>query len=114
MLSIRNLREERREEGEGSRWRRSGGLLIPMGSRDGAAQVRGGGMAPHCGDSEEGDALFAITPLAPILLITEKSRGSLVDLIEALNHFYKIHKNSCGLPLFFRSSTKVWFQKKEL
>ena len=51
--------QEMREGEWGSRWRRSGGLLNPMGPWHGAAQVRrwrhGAG---HCGHSEVGDEVL--------------------------------------------------------
>ena len=49
---------------------------------------------------------FTKTPLADLKYLHPSPTANFVDLKEALNQFEKFHKNSCGLPLSFRSSTK--------
>ena len=56
---------------------------------------------------EEEDDAFAKTSPGTIFLFTKGSISSLVNLIEALNHFYKFCKNSGGLSISTRSSTKI-------
>ena len=74
-------------------------------------QRRAGGMATvnvrSVATEEDDDDVFLNNPLAKKKSITTWSSSSLVNLIEALNHFYKFYKNSCGLSISSRSSTKI-------
>ena len=60
----------------------------------------------HCGDSEEGDDVFAITPWQLLIKLQNGPAVGFSDLIEAPGQFYKKCKNSYRLHLTFRISTK--------
>ena len=77
--------------------RSSGGLLIPRGGTaacgdSGVGRQGGMGAGPVATVEEEDDA-FAKTSPGTIFLFTKGSISSLVNLVEALNHFYKFNKN---------------------
>ena len=106
--------EQRAGEKGGEGGTAAGGLLYHTAGERGARGRRAGGrhgsttaLAPCracCGDS---DGNFPKTPLDPFFLFAKRSSSILVNLIEALKHFYKMCKNSYGLQMTFRCSTKI-------
>ena len=58
-----------------------------------------------CGDREEGS--FIENPLPSLNLLRICPVSTLVNLIEALNYFYKFGENSQGLPIIFSTTTKI-------
>ena len=75
------------------------------------SSARHGGMVAVKPLSPQGRRTFAKTPLTILKVIANWSSSRLVNLIEALTHFYKFHKNLCSLPITCRSSTKVGVAK---
>ena len=57
----------------------------------------------HYGEETE----FTENPLASKILIAKRSPSNFSDLIGAFRHFLKFHKNSGGLPITPRGSTKI-------
>ena len=99
----------RREVGEPGR---RGGPHYAAGTaatRGGAGERHGasGGCGMATGKKKRKDR----NPLAPFYIIAKRSRSCLVQLSKALNQFYKIYKNSCGLHLTFSTSTKICVSK---
>ena len=77
------------------------------GEETGSVRHGTGGMAPVPPGTVEKKTMFSTkTPLADLKHLQTSPTANFGDLKEALKQFYIIHKNSCGLPLSFRSSTQ--------
>ena len=60
---------------------------------------------------QEGADIFLKNPLALLKLIANWSSSPLVQLNDALNHFYKFGENSQRLPITCSTSTKIGLAK---
>ena len=112
LLSIRKSGGTRRREECGAvGHRRGGGALVHQatpwcGTGGGAARRRADRARPCSVATGEKEMKFSYEPPGSNYLITERSRSYFSDLIKAPKPFYKIYKNSGGLPLTGRGFTK--------